>query len=332
VKKFYSLLLFFLLYGIRSQTLTQTFNEPVIGDKEYFYNLDTSAYTQGMPVTTGSNVTWDYTLLKANNPKFQNLYVLPDSVLNSQDYPGCTFVQQGAFNSFFKSVTTPTTQTELLGIDSPTLTLKLTNSAIVARYPINFGTTITDNISGNFSAFSNTGTCSGKITTQADGSGTLKLPGITLTNVLRINSVQTLTLFVSTIFPVATAKQSVLTYFHPGNKFPVLSVTNIVITPVSGTATTQSFASGNTDFFVTGVKEYNPDDIRIYPNPSDGVIHLNIQESLSPTWLTIFSMAGEIITRNEFHNRVDLSGLSKGVYYVEITTLRGPMRKLLVVN
>ena len=315
---------------IQSQTLTQAFNEPVAGDVENFYTLDTSAFSQGLPVNTGSNVTWDYALLKGLSPQLQNLYVLPDTSNNAQDYPGCTLVEKGLFNAYYKSVTSPTTQTELLGINSSTLTLNLTNSAIVARYPISFGTNLSDNLSGNFSAFNFTGTCSGKMTTNADGKGTLILPGNTLSNILRLKSVQTLTFFTSGIIPVGTARQTILSYYHSSSKFPVLSITYTSITPISGSATATSFANGNAGFFVVGINENQRDEIKIYPNPSSGIVQISVSESANPGGVVVRSLTGEIVLAGAFQKTVDLSAMPAGIYLIQVTTSKGLLRQTVV--
>src|SRR5687767_9972929 len=58
------LLLLCALNVSNAQTLTQTYHEPVVGDVDKNYRLDTSAYTSGLPTgVTGNNVTWDFTKL-----------------------------------------------------------------------------------------------------------------------------------------------------------------------------------------------------------------------------------------------------------------------------
>jgi hypothetical protein len=97
-----------------------------------------------------------------------------------------------------------------------TLSFNFTNTAVAAKYPMAFGTSISDNFSGTF-VFSLNGTCSGTLTSNADGYGTIKLPNnLTLTNVLRVKSVQTLNLSAALITglpptQVGTIKQ---TYYN----------------------------------------------------------------------------------------------------------------------
>lgn len=320
---------------LQSQTLTQSFNEPKPGETESNYALDTSAFSSGLPLNvTGNGVTWDFTKLKAINATITNNYLSAASVSNASNYAGCTFVQESSgVYSYFKSTTTPTPQTEILGIQTSSLSANFTNSGIIARYPVVYGSSTSDNMSGTFN-FSVTGTCSGKITTSADGLGTLNLPqGISLTNVLRVKSVQTLT-FTASLIPVGSIRQTIYNYYHASEKFPVLSLNyTYMSTSFSSTPTITGFATGNTGFFVTGIHETDAVNasLLVYPNPAQNTVYIS-SSAVTVRSVKVLNQLGQTIMSGGESSSVDISGLESGIYFIEISTDLGQSRKKIVKN
>jgi len=314
-------------------TLTRAFNEPQVGDVENTYDLDTSFYAAGLPLNViGNGVVWNFTNLKASQPVIASNYLSAASVTSSSSYPGCTFVQEASgVTSYFKSATTPTTQTEVLGIKASTLSINFSNSGIVAKYPVVYGSTTTDNLAGSFSYSSIPGTCSGNITTNADGFGTLNLPeGIVISNVLRVKSVQTITL--STFIGQALIKQTIYNYYSPSQKFPVLTINySYFSSPLSPTPSQTGFAAGSTNYFVTGLNENSlqSSDVNLYPNPALNSITLELKGSLNLLEIKVYNQLGEIIL-NGAEPTLEISNLQTGVYLLEIITDIGTSRKKFI--
>jgi hypothetical protein len=317
---------------LSSQTLTQVFNEPQAGDREYIYNLDTTAFASGLPASTGSAAVWDFSSVTAKAPIMTNSFVAPSAVAESSMFPGVTFVQQtNILNTHCKSTTTPTTQTELVGLTSSTLTLNLSNSAIIAKYPMEFGSGSTDNLAGTFTALGFNGSCSGKITTTCNGSGTLNLPdGIKLSNVLRVQSTQTMALTTGGIFALATIKEVIINYYHPSLRFPVVSVNYTTITPSTGSAIDTKVVSGSTAFFVTGIPDQGLTEFNIFPNPCKDAFTISADRRLGLRKINVFSLAGEKVYSGENTNEVNLAGLAPGVYLVSLETATGTACRRLV--
>lgn len=317
---------------VRSQTLTQSFNEPHPGDIESTYNLDTSAYTSGLPISvTGSNVVWNFSNLKAMQPQMDSYYLGAASVSPAANYSGCNLVQESnQVYTYFKSSTTPTTQTELLGVSSSSFSTKFSDPGIIVKYPVSYGYNSADNMSGTFN-FSVQGNCSGNITTTADGLGTLNLPGgVTLTSVLRVRSVQNLTLtFLAQ--PIGTVKQTIYNFYHSSKKFPVLSITYLLF-DIGGSPTNSGNATGSIAYFVTGLEEnsLSSSDIRIYPNPANGSLVLEPKNGLEPKELVMYNNLGQITLRSPGISVLDLQTLQSGVYTLEIITDKGTMRKKII--
>jgi len=140
MKYIYSLLFLVAFASQHAQTLTQSFNEPVIGDIDKNFRLDTSAYTSGLPTNvTGSNCTWNYTNLTGTYPMIVDSFISPTGVPSATAYPTASYTQhRDALYTYYKSTTSPQ-QTELLGAYSPSLTVTFTNSGIIAGYPVSYG-------------------------------------------------------------------------------------------------------------------------------------------------------------------------------------------------
>ncbi|PBQ31462.1 hypothetical protein CNR22_06690 [Sphingobacteriaceae bacterium] len=327
----------FFSYSLSAQlSLTQSFNEPQPGDIETTYRMDTSAYSGGLPNSiSGSNVVWNFTNLKGLQPAFSSNYLSAASVTSAASYTNCNLVQESSgVYTYFRSATTPTTQTELIGINTPYFAATFTNTGIIAKYPLNFGSNSTDNMSGAFtSTIAGNGNCSGNISTTADGTGTLNLPGnLTLTNVLRVKSVQTITL-ISNFIPLGTLKQSVYHYYHGSQKFPVLSISyEAVTTLISPTPTITSSVMGSTNFFVTGIKEtlLESDAIRLYPNPAQTSVTMQQRGDLKLIGCKIYNHSGELVLTNTSDQTISLAGLAAGLYHAEIHTDKGSVRKKII--
>jgi len=333
--------IFFLLTslyaGAQSLVLTQSANEPIVGDIESVYDLDTTLYSNGLNVSlTGTNTLWDYSHLRAITPMFNTVYIDTSLDTNSASFPGCTVVQDDGFlQTFLKSATTPTTQTEVLGFVTNTMSVTFTNSAIAVKYPVSYGTTSNDNMAGSFSAFSLTGSCSGNVSTKADGTGTLALPGVTLTNVLRVKSTQTIT-FNQGFIPIATLKQTLYNFYHASKKFAIISISYQsfgLITSSSPSVT--AGVTGNADLFTpvsVDIKEITAkaSGLSVYPNPFTSGITLDVDAQLHPQQIRLYSQLGQLVFNKEYSRNPDLQSLPNGIYLAEISTAQGILRTKLI--
>jgi hypothetical protein len=58
--------------------------------------------------------------------------------------------------------------------------------------------------------------------------------------------------------------------------------------------------------------------VSVYPNPTSGVLNVQIDGSFNAT---IYNYQGQVVMRNTVNNgQIDMSGLASGVYFVEIRT------------
>ncbi len=344
MKFHFLLVLSFVSIAAKAQTLvlTQGAYEPAIGDSSFYHVLDTNYFWAGLPNSTaGSNSTWNFSNLISTAVKANSSYVDPITVPSATAYAGTNVVQkQGALFNYFKSVTTPSPQTEMLGLSSNTLNLNFTNSAILAKYPVSYGNSFTDNIAGTFN-FSVSGTFNGSVSTSADGAGTLHLPnGLSLSNVLRVKSVQTINLGLG-IIPFGTAKQTVYNYFHSSQKFPVLNITYTSLSIIGSTSPSVSaIVTGNSKTIIVGVDEEGMalSNLSLYPNPAREVIFIDANQFLGEVQIELFDSKGaRVYTTKRILNGgttevVSLSDLPRGFYFVKLQSGTHSLQRKMILQ
>ena len=78
------------------------------------------------------------------------------------------------------------------------------------------------------------------------------------------------------------------------------------------------------------VEEQSANDINIYPNPTDGVLNIEIE---SMTRITIFNAMGQVVYDNEVvsdRETVDMTQYNEGMYLLRITTENGVITEKVV--
>ena len=82
-----------------------------------------------------------------------------------------------------------------------------------------------------------------------------------------------------------------------------------------------TFNASNVCF--AGIDESKLDDVIVYPNPTSTFINIQLSSRSSKGSLAISNLMGEVVLKSELNNRLtklDVSGFSKGIYFVQITT------------
>ena len=79
----------------------------------------------------------------------------------------------------------------------------------------------------------------------------------------------------------------------------------------------------------TGITNITSANFNIYPNPSTGNLIIQTQ-NLTPVSIVIYDAAGRMINTMPFKNEIDISSLSNGVYFMELTGSEGVVRKRVV--
>lgn len=319
------------LANSQNLTMTKAAFEPAIGDIKSTVSLDTSFYTTGLPSNiTGTNVTWDFSNLAINSTVgvISSTYIAAASATTTPPVGATLAEDQGGSYTFFKSVSSPTTQYELMSVKFGTTSLTFTNTGIVAQWPISYGYNLVDNMAGTAN-FSVTAQFSGSVNSTADGMGTLKLPlGNNFTNVLRIKSVQTLTFTVFS-FPIANIKQVIYQYYRAGDKFPLLT-----INATSTGSSTSTSAQGNAAYLPIGIKENSIKQINfnVLPNPANTEVSVQLENNKTANSLTLINAIGQTLKTINNANTMNVSEIPNGVYYLEVHSGDHSARKPVVIT
>jgi len=337
MKKFYlSLFTFLFLIQIsKSQLiLTQTANQIIIGDTNKTYLVDTGLVNiKTVNAISGNNVIWNFSNLSIlGNSITTSVYTSTTAVSSATNYPGCNIVQSNS--NYFKSVVTPSAQTELLGTAVSIVGLNFSNSAIVAKYPFTFSNTFTDNYSGTVT-FTTNGTFTGNVSVIADGNGTLNLPnGQVFINVLRVKSVQSTT--VTGIIPALplpiNVKITNYDYYHSSQKYPIFNVNYTSFAIPFTTPTVSARISANTKSTIVGLKENSllNESVALFPNPTNSNLNITINSALNPKQILIYNHFGAIVYQTNYNSQINVSTLVEGIYFITIDTDKGIIRKKLV--
>lgn len=334
MKQFVFIFFLLTLLQINAQTLTQSFNEPVVGDIDKSYRLDTAAYTNGMPIAqTGTTCVWNFSNLTGTFPMVVDSFINPSAAIGATAYPAATFVQhRDLLYTFYKSTTSPS-QTELLGAYSPSLSLTFTNSAIIAGYPINYGYTVSDPVSGSFKYNANNGACNGNIAVSVPGTGTLIMPGnVTLPNVLCLRSVEILTLSLG-ILPFGTFNQTIYNFYMPGKKFPVLNINYTSYQLLTGGPTINNVVYGSNNYFtVAGINEsqQTKHNYEVFPNPFHDQLLIRSTNAADDNTYRFYDATGRLLLETNKLDAGEIEPLVPGIYLFEIKTKSGAYRQKII--
>lgn len=84
------------------------------------------------------------------------------------------------------------------------------------------------------------------------------------------------------------------------------------------------------------IEEVETNHLKVFPNPSNGLITLNFDKLLQKETLQIFNMFGQLIV--EKHNQcgdqvfLDLSGLDNGIYYCNLVSLKQQQVQKIIIS
>src|SRR5690606_31784251 len=104
--------------------------------------------------------------------------------------------------------------------------------------------------------------------------------------------------------------------FSQKNAAKGIGTSHIRVYDISGILSTNNFISESFD---------------VYPNPVSDVLNIRMKNNLSLEKITVYNNSGQIVKTAQ-QNTVDVSNLSSGVYFVEITTNQGIATKKVIVK
>jgi hypothetical protein len=92
---------------------------------------------------------------------------------------------------------------------------------------------------------------------------------------------------------------------------------------------------GNTycDFYFVGVNAQKDISVAVYPNPSEGIIHVEFEKTVLPVLFEICDMNGAIMLSrelNDLKSEVSLDNIGKGLFLFKIITMDFTMRGKII--
>jgi hypothetical protein len=327
MKNLYAISCFILLgiNGIKAQTLTKAANEPVSGDSWTVKEFDS---TSVVPKNTGTGQTWNFSNLSTSNQTSTVTYTLASTVPGYSLFPGAGVAELkgGSETGFFK---TSGSYFEFMGFydASGPIALNLSNTAVMSPWPITYGSSFSDPLSGAMTSGTMSINWTGSITTSALGTGTIILPGgNTFTNCLMV--VRSISIAIGSTDSYAEKQYS---FYNSSYKFPIAEFAYEAST--SGTVTSTYFKFKATlSALSTGVDEINGESnaIRVFPNPAQSYlnIHSGTTGNLS---VEIRDITCKVILKSN-SSMINIEGLDSGLYFLNIQTESGNVTKRLVIQ
>lgn len=321
-----------------AQSLTQAFNEPVVGNVSATTGYDSVGVV--VPKSTGAGQIWDFTAFTANTSTASTSYIsVGSSGPNSASYTGATLADfdGGSFYTYYKSTAG---QFENLGFEDVNIILTFTNTAILANWPVSMGYNNTDIAAGTCTAIAlggMTGVVNGTATTVGSGTGTIMIPGgASFTNILQTTLTQTLDINIGSGTATLNYVITKYDYYHSSQKFPLLTV-NYQTTTGSFPGVTADVVINNS--VITGINDLNFEaTFSIFPNPAKDHFNVklsNVNNDLGKVEVinSLGTVAQTIDLGNdsEISKNVSISNLASGIYMIK-TTLGNKVstRKLIV--
>ncbi|MFM7664421.1 MAG: T9SS type A sorting domain-containing protein [Bacteroidota bacterium] len=310
----------FLSFCAFSQSFNQG-NEASIGNLVSLHICDSNANI--LAGTIGNNVTWDFSQIAGIFGVTKDVQI-NDATLdpNFASYPGASKVYDigGTLLTFFSSTANDRTSQGFV-FNEPALGVVTaawsTNDQLIMNYPFALGNSTSDNFSGNVTTTA-TGTipATGASMTSVDGLGTLMLPGNnTYSNVVRFHLKDSAN---ASVFgsPVTFIRDVYEYYdFTVGNLPVFITMTVTVNSPLFANSSTLVLSKDLPTTFV-GLNEHQEVHYGVYPNPVNTEIH--VEGLNNGAEYQIMNSLGQTVLSGNYWNSIDVTNLSRGLYYVYI--------------
>lgn len=316
-------LLTFTFYSTAQMTQA---NEPSIGTLNAMFLCD--SFVVDYNGTTGASVIWDYDNIAGYGGQTRDVESIdPANTTYASDFSSSTYAIKigGNLTTYYSSSATDRKSQGFVFNEASLGDIIATfdgDDEIVATYPFNFGSSLTDAFSGTITymvAFSTAAT--GQAYAEIDGSGTLMLAGNTLNNVLRYKIVDTS--YANISFPVNFGdirfiRRQYEYYDYTVTNLPVLLHSTIIIEQANGTpiSSQSMILSYYEPLNNVGLNETAAIEFSVYPNPVKDEVHINGALSDGAT-IDILDQGGRVLKTTTNHV-ISLSELADGMYFVRV--------------
>lgn len=310
------LLLFTVIFASKAQPTLTSANNPVAGESYYYRVTDTIA----QPGPGGTGVDWNFTGVQVTLNTVILNYVTPASTPYASSFPGAnlaSYVLPGDYNYY----TTTASGLVFNGRANPGETDLISGSNyLLLSYPLSYGDNITNNITGTSSVANITGT----VNVHADGTGNLRLPAITFSNVLRVKVTEDITFSFGPGVDQFVHTESYY-WYSADYRGPVM---RIIISNTSGISSAYSKIVGVADFTLGLTNNARPSlgNLNVSPSPAttSAQVRLEVLESGSMDF-TLLDISGKEVQRwsatlapGTYTRQLDLADLPRGIYLLAV--------------
>ena len=319
-------------------------NAPSIGDSIRLYIVDSAAVDYAGVI--GDNVTWDYSNLIDYNGETR----LVDVKTPTDAGHGVTFVNsqkaiqvEGELITFIKNDVNQRVSQGVVYHDANNGDLILTleeNQGIYYTYPFDYEDTIIDNIAGTATfTFMNqvvNAATTGKFYSTVDGKGTLKL-GLTgvYTDVMRYKLTDTINFSIPVAGDFAVIHKQFEYYDHSVSNLPIFTHSYLWFGKVGGSALREFTLVMSKDIVTTSVSQETLAESKIYPNPANDILNVELPSGINNAEITIVDAVGRVVlnanVENSFAN-LNVSHLKEGAYFVKIAADNVVATKTLILQ
>jgi hypothetical protein len=326
-----------------AQTLTQASHMPVAGDVFTGFAVDTTGV---LPGNAGQGVAWNFANLAMQPNAFTTNFVAPSTTPSAADFPNASVAihdTTGGENTYIYFRLNGSAY-ELMGFNAPQIgSVVYSNPMTIINFPVSFSSTpnVNDNFAASIVVQGFPINRSGNITVTADGTGTLTMPNLPFSNVLRTKTEITITDNLG-ILGTQTTTSLTYDYYWQWYKNPLLTIDVTTSNdPFSGAVTTTKSVSMSDLATSIGLTPEMVTDLVAYPNPTSNYINVNYDlKEAGMVKISVENLMGQQVAvlaeQNQLPgyqlNSFNLDGLSKGIYLLSIQTGNGIQRTKISVQ
>jgi hypothetical protein len=299
--------------------LTQANHAPAVGNPIYAtYQCDSTAIISG---AIGANQTWNYPISGLNSLNTFTTAASTDITFN----PANVSVSSATNNSsyYLASSTDLKYYGGVFSINGNVFTVKYSSPAIFALYSMSLNTSTTSITSGSVIALNQNGTFNGNCNVTADATGTLVLPAKTFTDVIRVNTVQTLTASLLGGALTVTLTYNNYDYYETSaSKAAIFSISTSTLASSAAVPSFQKIVTVQKDYDIVGIKENQRLDIQlsVFPNPASNLINFTTS-STEAFKIIAFDVAGKIVASEIIETgkvKMNTDNFASGVYIYQV--------------
>lgn len=314
-----------------------TFDNSLMGTIGGSYTLTDWDATDFNPGEDGAGVVWDFSDITITGPVTVFNNVNPAITPYAASF-GLATLAVTPDNSSFAYFQVTGTQYNNLGVGSASTSFSYSNPETLFTFPLTYNSTNDDTFAATFVTTGIGFNRSGDVSMQADGYGTLILPGGTFTNVLRVKveedySDESIGLPV----PVTIEYDNETYYwFMEGLTGPLFYYANLETGSIAGTTTTE-IGSLNPEAVVAIQNVTLPENlIHVFPNPATDNLYIQNMNNIKFENIALYNMMGQSVLNQTMNNEniteINIADLPAGIYTLQLKNESGTLSKMISIE